>query len=377
MVNAPSSLDPSPWLADSLQLLQTGIPEPAWTMTGQPYQWDAGEGFGALFDLHPWDIVVDIDARRVPIGTARFKLPASEVAAHPYSMIGGASTIITLKAGWKRGPDNVQPIFRGWITDIEVVAGVATCSAVTMDQAMASARLGSYEVPDTYTTLAQVMTNLAPNWSVTITPPALDIIGTLPTPTAGQLAGFRALNLGGGSWYDGLSAAALSLGQWLRGSLTGPGWLTLSARYDGGTTLDLNPFLDADSIATTTSLDDFAAGVNLNVTWGEAPNQKTATNFYLGVATDGLAFSAGAVKDISLNYRPPGGVLSNTDPIGTAFAQAYAARRWRRRGTGRAVWWLQPRGIVTIGDKTGQIDALNFNVDAGEMTVTIRPTSAY
>lgn len=382
MVDAPSSLDPSPWLADSLQLLQTSIPEPAWTMKAVSQIF--GESAAGV-DLHPWGITLDIDARRVPIAIARFKLPASDLdlvdAGGIKPVYAGASTIVTLKVGWKRsGSADVQTVFRGWITEITVENGVASCVAQTMDSVLDSKALSTYEVPDTYTTVAQVFSDVTSNWGVILSPWTTNVIGALPTPTSGQLAGFRSLNLGGGSYYDGLSAAALALGQWLRGSLVGPGWLDLSARYDGGAALNLDPFVDADSILTRHSIDDFATSIVLTAVWGEGTNQKSSK---LGFGTSQgwssvtYGFEAGIIKEITANYRPPGGVLASNDPIGNAYAQAYGSRVWRHQATGRAVWWLRPRSIVSFGGKTGQVDALNFDVDAGTMTVAIRPTSAY
>lgn len=371
MAAAPNANTPTPWASDSLTHAGGTVVEPSWSMTA------TSEQGGGTFTLDPWDVTVDIDARRIPIATASFKLSASQVNTYAAYVRAGASTRITLNAGWDRaGVPDVHPVFYGTLTDKDAANGVVVCAAATFDQLLTAPWATSYDVDNSYTTFVQAFNAIRYDWSP-IQIPSVDVVGTLPTPSAGQLSGFRSLIIGGGnSWIDGLVAMANSLGCWLRGSLTGPGWLTLSARYDSGTALDVAPFLDPTSVHVIESLDEWAPVVMLTAKWVEAGVEKTATNSYLGVATDDV-FGGPAAKEVTVNYRPPGGVLSATDPLGVLYAAAYANRRWQATGSGRALWWLQPRQVVTFGGKTGQIEAIRYGVDAGTMTLTIRPTSAY
>lgn len=368
MPAAPSSLNPSPWRADSLAYIQQPLTEHAWSLTAR----ELVSG-GSAFDLDAWDITVDIDASRIPIAVATFKVPASQVAAHSTEFDPAQATFLTLRAGWKRdGVPDLQPIFVGGLTSMETTGDVTTCRAESMDGILGSR--GTYSVPVSYTRVDQVVTDFSN--SMVINTISLTTEGTLPTPTGGQLAAFRAIAVPeNGSQMEALSQMALNLGCWIRGSLRTPTWLTVSARYDSGTTIDLTSMADpaATKIATDST---YAPGVLLTAKWIDGKTSKQSQNVYRGAAAP-VGFEQAAYAPVEITYKPAGGVLSDTDPIGLAYGNAYANRRWRATTATRAIWWLQPRQLATFAGKTGQIDAIVFDVDGGHMTITTRPTSAY
>lgn len=369
MVAAPSSLDPTPWAADSLAYAFSPLTEHTWSMTARELVW----GDGGTFTMDAWDVTVDIDARRIPIAIATFKVPAAQAEAHPTAFNPVMATFITLNAGWKRtsGPD-LHPVFVGGLVSMETSNGITTCRAVSMDGIMGA--YSNYAVPYNATSVAQVVAA----WSgyMVVNSITLTTEGALPTPTAGQLAAFRGMTTGNpGDGMTALNQMATALGCWIRGSTRYPTWLTLSARYDSGTALDLNSILDPETITITSSLDGFARSVTLTAVWNEGKLKKQSSNYYYGGGPVGFEQTGAAAVEI--DYKPAGGVLSDTDPIGQAYASAYGSRTWTATATGRALWWLQPRQIVTIGTRTGQLETINLDVDAGTATYTIRPTSAY
>lgn len=369
MPAAPSSLDPSPWRADSLTYVQRPITEHVWSLTARELVF----GDGGTFSLDAFDITVDIDASRIPIATATFKIPAEQAAAHASAFDPAQATFLTLNAGWKRaGVPDLQPIFAGGLTAMETSGGVTSCRAESMDGILGAR--GAYTVPAAYTRVAQVVTDFSN--SMVINAITLTTEGTLPTPTAGQLAAFRGITVpSNGNQMEALAQMATTLGCWIRGSLRTPTWLTVSARYDTGTPIDLTSM--ADPAATTiVAAEGYAPGVVLTAKWVDGKTAKQSQAYYRGQSAP-VGFEQAVGAAVEINYKPAGGELADTDPIGMAYANAYANRRWRATTTTRAIWWLQPRQLATFAGKTGQIDALTYDVDGGHMTLTIRPTSAY
>lgn len=367
MTAAPAATDPTPWAADSLTYAQSPLTKHAWSLTAVELISGAGP-----FAFDAWGVTVDIDARRIPLAIATFKVPTAQVDATAGAFDPAQATFITLNAGWQRdsGPD-LHPVFAGGLLSMESENGVTTCRAVTMDGILGKA--GPYTVSSGYTSVAQVVTDFS--HIMVINTISLTTEGVLPTPTAGQLAAFRSMSLGtNAGQMEALAQMALSLGCWIRGSLRTSTWLTLSARYDSGTAIDLTGIVGPAKIITGD--DDYARGVSLTAVWNDGATAKQA-QAYFGYASSPLGFEQSAAAEVTANYRPPGGVLSASDPVGQAYAAAYGTRRWRATATGRALWWLAPRQVATFGGKTGQLDAIVLNVDAGTATYTIRPTSAY
>jgi hypothetical protein len=249
-----------------------------------------------------------------------------------------------------------------------------------------------YSVPDSYSTMTQVITDICAGGTagyIGSSWPMNPFVATVDTPSSGQLAAFRALDFAAGdSIGDALRVCASALGQKIRGDqVAGDPWAKPAVRitpqyvFAAGSSLTIQPS-EYISYDRTESPDDYASLLRLTAQWTSSGDLKSSTYVYDSGANFGNQKRV-QTKDVQVQLRPElsGGVrkLTASNPLGLAYAAAYYRRTWQTTVTMRAWWWLEPGASLTIVGPEGQTDngvvsRVSFDVDAGLMTVTIRPS---
>lgn len=326
-----------------------------------------------------WDITVELDGGRAPYGTARFKVATQwrDSLFDPHQ-----AKIVHVSAGWR---------YNGTINSNRLFSGIVTERRMRFDPAG-----GSYiEITaESFETILEYPSHLAVGVSTSYTKlkqfydangfyrkPTWEEPASNATPTAGQLAEYRALGIDKdddvGDWHR---TAASTLGQWLRGHMdsTTPKveCITDPYPYDRLLTLPASAFTDLERVE---NLDGWANIVRLTAQWtyNTAGDTKSKRRTYIAAGVSGGTGPVRA-RDLTLNIRPPGG---NNPP-----ANWSPALRWLRRlnesqlgtwsGTMRALWWLQPRidAIQLTGAELeatpGAVQRVTYLVDQGLMNLT-------
>lgn len=383
----------SPWAADQLTAARTSGTSHGWQMRLNPDPTLAATP--TLVDVPAWGITYDLDESRSPFGTMRLRTTPAAAAAYfaPISPLtvkqlfaGYGSTRNLIFAGFPSRRRRVLNATDSY-TEIELTTGEDL-----WDVPLAA----DYSVPDTYTTIAAViddinalLTSTAPGW------PLIYSSTSLGSPTSAQLATFRALDFSAGDSYgDCLRNAASALGQKIQGDhLLGyrptkvysdqnpaarivPQWA-----YAAASAVTITP-ADYQSYTRDESADDYASLLRLTAQWTSSGDLKSSTYVYSAGAAPS-ALERVTQRDLTIQMRPElsSGVrkLTATNPVGLAYKNAYARRTWQTTVTMRAWWWVEPGMSLTINGPDGQSDSgvvsrVSFDVDAGLMTVTVRPS---
>jgi len=384
---ALSSSPPAPWPASQLTEARSN---------GSTHAWTIRDAMASYIEIDAHGISYELDESASPFGVARFRVPIGKLGLFdpihglgPRYLIGGYSGYQGL-------------IFAGWPSrSTRVVNGDDNYAEVqlTTGEDLWDGPLGEdYSVPDSYSTLKSVVDDftdgtegniLGRNW------PMLSWVAPLDAPTSGQLAAFRALDFSAGdSSGDMLRTCASALGQKIQGDHLG-GWRGSSSPTDTIPVVKIAPQYQFSATAALTigpsewtryqrdsSAEDYAASVRLTAQWTSGGDLKSSTYVY-GSAAEWNLGDRTTTKDVTVQLRPElsGGVrrLTSTNPIGKAYQAAAYRRTWQVTITMRALWWLEPGASLTIVGPEGQVDngvvsRVVADVDAGLMTITIRPS---
>lgn len=381
----PNGTVTAPWDTSCLTLIDDPVVTPTWSLwahtTATPYWVEYSPA---------WDIVVDLDERRTPYGTCEFSLPASYADHAEFSPFTGSE--IEIRAGWLHTiggtpTDEQHTLFYGVVTSRELVKDPEGGTHVRIKAATGEVNYdhpvwtGAYDVRNDLTTVVDACDSIDENGHL-IRPISVQATD-LNTPTADRLAVFRAIRVDAGDNVDDfVHNIADALGQWARGNQRGTylanNAYQISRRYTGSTRLNLTPIVETYRRAE--DVDDWANVVELTATWVSSGETKRSTYTYIDPVLAALPPGATRfvrVKKATIQARPflVDGVRKLTAdwPTGTAYLNAALRRTWQTTITARAVWWLEPCVSVQAHDDDGSITRINFQVDRGTMTLTLRP----
>ena len=381
-----------PWTAAQLTAARTA---------GTRHSWRLQDTYGdGVWSVPCHDVTYTLDETSQPLGRLSFTadpITATDFAGLAFDPIEALSPW-WLYAGYE---DTLQPVFAGYPYSRRRVQNASENGLkVEMDtgESLFDGPLsGDYAVPDAYTSVAQVLDANPgiPGTSVfgSTWPARPWVSPALGTPTSDQLAAFRALDFSAGdSVGDMYRTCAAALGQRLQADHLG-GKRSPELDWDYTPVVKLVPEFVFDVAAALTinpnewvsyeridSADDYASALRLTAQWTSSGDLKSSTYVY-----DSMPFiqNRAVCRDVTVQLRPElsGGVrkLTANNPLGKAYAAAYLRRTWQTTVTMRAWWWLEPGASLTIVGPEGQSDngvvsRVVFNVDAGLMTVTIRPS---
>lgn len=384
---ALSSSPPSPWPASQLTEARRN---------GSTHGWKIRDGMTSYIEIDAFGVSYELDESRSPFGTAKFRVPIGSLTWFDPIHLLGPRYLVAGYSGYQ------GLIFSGFTSRSTRVVNAGQNYAeveLTTGEDLWDGPLGAdYAVPDSYSTLKSVVDDFTDgtqgdicgrNW------PMLSWVAPLDTPTSGQLAAFRALDFSAGdSSGDMLRTCASALGQKIQGDHLG-GWRGGSSPIDSlpvvkiapqyvfaaGSALTINPS-EWTTYERVSAADDFAASIRLTAQWISSGDLKSSTYVYKSAAEWNLGDRT-TTKDVTIQLRPElsGGVrkLTSTNPIGKAYQAAAYRRTWQVTITMRAWWWLEPGASLTVVGPEGQTDngvvsRVVVDVDAGLMTVTIRPS---
>lgn len=390
-----TSLPTAPW--DSTELAAARSP-------GSSHSWWVGPGFSPVaFEsenlLAAYGITYELDEARSPFGVMRFMMPAepgdggwseatSWLSPHQYLLP------IHLRAGYLARP----LAFSGWVTDRRRIVKDGqngySIELTTGEDLVDVPLLSDYSIPDSYTGMAAVLGDFwdSSEGDLTDAWPPVGWYATLPAPSAAQLATFRALDFAAGdSIGDMLRTCAAALGQKIHGDHrhgypvgADQGDVIMAVRpqyvFSSAVAARVSP-TEWMSYDRDENIDDYATKVKLTAQWMSSGDLKSSTYIYNSPA-EWSNLQRIVQKDITVQMRPElsGGVrkLTSTNPLGKAYAAAFFRRTWQVTVTMRAWWWLEPGASLIIEGPDGQVDSgivsrVSVDVDAGTMTVTLRP----
>lgn len=334
--------------------------------------------------VEAWDVTVDLDGGRSPWGIATFKCPVSGPWVDmldpltPYPVVISAGYRYAAASGPPAGL-NSHEIFAGRVTrrrlrlgpDGETYLEITAESYEAMLDYPSRLAVG---VSNAYTKVKQFY-----DANVFLVKPTWTEPATNATPTAPQLAEYRALSIGTDDDVgDFLRTCASTLGQWMRGDLTSASprveCITDPYPYDRLNTIPASCFTDLDR---DDNLDDWANIVRVTAQWTNASGDKVSKRrTYSEPVALITAVNVLKAVDVTINQKPPGGAVppANWGPA-LRWLRRYNASRGAWSGTMRALWWMQPRiDAIQITDApypagAGTVHRVRFDVDAGMMNL--------
>lgn len=383
MTAAPSAISPSPWPAAAY----TGLFAPALATS---FACTYG---GAAIRL--WNVRLGIDETGSPTGRLSASYSPSEAGYLLSASVRNPLQMLEVTTGY--GDQAKARIFYGTITTLESdMFGGGTLEAVSAEYLLDTfpASATTYTVGSGETAFKDPMTDIYDSHTYYGAPLRVLQIGSLTNPSS--YTAFRQQSLQAtDTLLDFLIATANSLGQWLRGDQRGRAntgflwggvgfppassgaWdvskLILSDRWDSGTAIDLTPI--TTKWVYRESTDDYADQLTITARYKSGGSEVTKTAKYSGAGAS--IVTPPLTRSIDVQYRPGTAFTAGTDRTAQRWADSYSFRRWTLTANCRAAWWLEPGHQATIAGHTGTITKLEFQIDAGTMTVTLRPTTTW
>lgn len=336
-----------------------------------------------------YDLEVSLDSTRVPFGEATFKTPllpwdAVWPTGGPLTGISSTAKITTsveIRAGY--GGD-MPVLMLGVVTGVteseSFEAGAENYIAWTVQTAEVLFEYPShiaYNVNNAYTEVLDVCGYISSSGNPWLVSP--DVYNySLNTPNAGQLASFRACEIGvGDSVGDFLRQCAQTLGQRLL-----PDW-RVSAGPDSlhyrcipePSFSTSNPLVLTNIISSEASHGAQGGTVlNFNAKWYASGDEKTSSRLFFSPidfpAPAGNGSMRAIVADAEVYVKPPGGSVPD-DPTWAPVArwETRIDRQLSRHSvTARAALWIQPFDAISYNGKTIVIDRVTFDLISGTMT---------
>lgn len=311
-----------------------------------------------------WDVTVDADLLRSPNATLKAK-----VGGNGWPVIG---SWVRLDVSWMIDGAKTGTLFWGMVTRTtrHRPHGGTTTAYVEIEAQSAEVVYdfpsnATHAISNSYTRCDQAALG-----NVTWKPLPIGYHNvSLNTPTAGQLAAYRAMEITPGDNLDSfIHVMAESLGQRARGDYrklgsSAAGYIISPREPDSDTPLDLTDL--ATNWSETCDIADVATAVDVTAQWVSGGDNKQSRRIYGG---PGDLYTR--AKQVSIPMKPTGGSLGASDPTALAYLASVTLWPYRQTFTCRAIWWLDLLHQVAAGGLYARVVAITWLVDTGVMTVT-------
>lgn len=375
----------TPWQADSLDHVKTvSVLQPLYSVyLGITYE-------NSTNPVTYWDVDVTLNGGQLPYATARFKASMNAVGSPAAAGYGFQKTqpyktnAVQIMAGYQRGAtSDRQMLFYGYITSRTVETAADGTQYVQFEAESFDGWLNfpsniAYSINSPLTSIKGTVDAInaqAAKWWHTF---AVTEESAYLSDSSAYTSTLRSLDLAvGDSVADFVGQMASALRQWVRPKIrqvTTPDFWVCDDPYPYRAATAL-AMADFTKLTRVESQDQWANVLDLTCEWVSSGSVVSKRKVY----TDATPTNAAQIrtKALTLQAMPPGGTMPDTYHLAT---------RWLRRigemqevkytGTGRAMYWLQPRidGIDLTDnpydDTAGPIDSITFHLDSGTQTVT-------